>query len=370
MPDGTTTSTRGYTYDLDGRLLTVLDNGATIAVNTYQGAQLASVAYPAGPGNAGNGTALSQIRTNLAGATTGMTWDFGDQAPITEDVVRSQTGRILTNTLVDGTTTSKSAYSYDAAGRLIAATIPRHKLTYQYAATGGCGVNTMAGLSGNRTGYTDSLDGATPTTITSCYDHADRLTGTRVTNRQLDANPINGANLSTTTEHPPRPTKPRSTRACLPCRCPTTHTATPSASPTRSSATTPPTDTPAQLFPTARKSPTHGTPPIASCNAQPRTAQGSRPRSSSDSPARAHHRSYSTKHGCLRPIKWRFPAERPHSPQQAEPGHGPIRICMVISSPPRTKRASDRGAQILTIRSVNRWTQHLELLVAQARMTR
>ncbi|WP_179150684.1 PA14 domain-containing protein [Leifsonia sp. NCR5] len=202
MPDGTTTSTRGYTYDLDGRLLTVLDNGATIAINTYQGSQLASVAYPAGPGNAGNGTALSQIRTNLAGATTGMTWDFGDQAPITEDVVRSQTGRILTNTLADGTTTSKSAYSYDAAGRLIAATIPRHKLTYQYAATSGCGVNTMAGLSGNRTGYTDSLDGATPTTITSCYDHADRLTGTRVTNRQIDANPINGANLSTTTGAP------------------------------------------------------------------------------------------------------------------------------------------------------------------------
>lgn len=38
-----------------------------------------------------------------------------------------------------------------------------------------------AGLNGNRTGSSDVLDGGTPTTVRSCFDHADRLTSTTVT---------------------------------------------------------------------------------------------------------------------------------------------------------------------------------------------
>lgn len=78
----------------------------------------------------------------------------------------------------DGTTTGTSTYTYDAAGRLAAAAIPHHQLTYGYAGTGGCGADPAAGKNGNRTSFSDSLDGATAATTTYCYDNADRLTST------------------------------------------------------------------------------------------------------------------------------------------------------------------------------------------------
>ncbi|MCU1523680.1 MAG: hypothetical protein JWO18_574 [Microbacteriaceae bacterium] len=62
-------------------------------------------------------------------------------------------------------------------------------------ATGGCGVNTAAGADGNRTASSDSLDGGTPLTIQSCYDNADRLTGT-TTSATGTGNPVNAANLT------------------------------------------------------------------------------------------------------------------------------------------------------------------------------
>ncbi|KRC58605.1 hypothetical protein ASE14_18800 [Agromyces sp. Root81] len=59
--------------------------------------------------------------------------------------------------------------------------IPGHTLSYGFAATGGCGVNTGAGLNGNRTSSTDLPDGGSPVTTTYCYDQTDRLTSTAVT---------------------------------------------------------------------------------------------------------------------------------------------------------------------------------------------
>ena len=74
----------------------------------------------------------------------------------------------------------------------MSAAIPGHQLTYQYAPTGGCGPNVAAGRSGNRTGLVDAWTApgqATVTTTTaSCYDWADRLLSSTVTN------PIPGAN--------------------------------------------------------------------------------------------------------------------------------------------------------------------------------
>jgi hypothetical protein len=58
--------------------------------------------------------------------------------------------------------------------------IPRHTLSYGFAATIGC-TNNSAGLSGNRTSFSDTKDGAAPTTTTYCYDWADRLISTTVT---------------------------------------------------------------------------------------------------------------------------------------------------------------------------------------------
>jgi len=202
LPSGTMSSSREYTYDLDNRLIKTSDDGATISVNTYQGAQLASVAYPAGPGMAGNGTSLAQIHTNDAGVADGITWDFGDQGAIVEEAVRSQAGRVLVDTVEDGVTSQRYQYSYDAAGRLSTATIPRHQLEYDYGQDAGCGTNAFAGRSGNRTGFSDSLDGAPPTRIDYCYDAADRLTGTRVANPQPNSNPLGGANLSSTSGAP------------------------------------------------------------------------------------------------------------------------------------------------------------------------
>jgi len=66
-----------------------------------------------------------------------------------------------------------------------------------YAAASGCGANTAAGRDGNRTSFSDSKDGGTPTTVAYCYDWADRLTATTVTNAPVGASPVAGANLTT-----------------------------------------------------------------------------------------------------------------------------------------------------------------------------
>ena len=110
-------------------------------------------------------------------------------------VARSQSGRIVQQQTTRDGGTSTSTYGYDGAGRLVAASIPGHQLTYQYAATGGCGANTAAGASGNRTGLVDvyTAPGMTQVTTTStyCYDWADRLTSSTVTG------PVSGANSVT-----------------------------------------------------------------------------------------------------------------------------------------------------------------------------
>jgi RHS repeat-associated protein len=118
---------------------------------------------------------------------------------VADSVIRSQSGRILRNTLTDGATVDTSTYSYDAAGRLVHASIPRHELSYAFAATGGCGANTAAGRNGNRTSFTDVKDAGTPTTVAYCYDNADRLTATTVTGAPAGANPVAGGTLTAAT---------------------------------------------------------------------------------------------------------------------------------------------------------------------------
>jgi RHS repeat-associated protein len=200
--------TESYLYNIDGQVTQIshtVGSGAAnvIAVPTYDThGQLTSVSYPSGTGKAGNGTSLSAIIRDVnTNATTGMTWAFPAQNSVTDAVVRSQSGRILTDSLTDGSSAaSTSSYSYDPAGRLVSATIPGHQLTYGYAATGGCGANVAAGLDGNRTASSDAHNNGTTTVTTStayCYDNADRLTGTTVTNPVVGANPVAGTNLTT-----------------------------------------------------------------------------------------------------------------------------------------------------------------------------
>ena len=192
---GAASSTQVFTYDPDGKIELVKLDGTTIADPTYVNGLLDSVDYA-------NGTSLASITRALTGATTGISWAFPGQDSITDEVIRSQTGRILQNTLTDGAVASVSTYSYDAAGRLVQASIPRHDLSYAYASSGGCGPNAAAGKNGNRTGFTDVKDPGTideTTTSTSyCYDWADRLTATSTTNPPTGANPVTVGSLSAT----------------------------------------------------------------------------------------------------------------------------------------------------------------------------
>ncbi len=106
---------------------------------------------------------------------------------LSDGVVRSQSGRVLKDTMTDGAAAAEvSTYSYDAAGRLVAAAIPGHTLSYAFAGSGGCGANTAAGKDGNRTGFTD-VRGAVTSSVAYCYDNADRLTSTSVTNPPVGA---------------------------------------------------------------------------------------------------------------------------------------------------------------------------------------
>lgn len=109
---------------------------------------------------------------------------------------------MINGTLTDGPTIQTSPYTYDRVGRLLAAAVPRHQLTYDYNLTTGCtgvtGAVAGAGRNGNRMRTTDSLDGAAASTTTYCYDGADRLLGTSLTSPAAGASPVNSTNLSAT----------------------------------------------------------------------------------------------------------------------------------------------------------------------------
>ncbi len=121
---------------------------------------------------------------------------------VTDAVVRSQSGRILQNTLTDGSVVESSSYKYDAAGRLVSAVIPRHVLSYEFASTGGCVSNPNAGMNGNRTSFTDVQDGGTPSVTSYCYDYADRLVSTSATKPPVGASPVSAGTLTTVGPNP------------------------------------------------------------------------------------------------------------------------------------------------------------------------
>lgn len=128
-----------------------------------------------------------------------------EQADVTDSVIRSQSGRIVQNTLTDGGTTETSTYKYDGAGRLIKAVMvdnspatPQHELSYAYADSTPTCTNQAAGKNGNRTSFEDKKDDVVVTAINYCYDYADRLTATTPTVAQTGSNaPSGGVALST-----------------------------------------------------------------------------------------------------------------------------------------------------------------------------
>ncbi|MBD8729543.1 PA14 domain-containing protein, partial [Frigoribacterium sp. CFBP 13707] len=181
--------TQAFWYNADSQITRVTYDNAVLALPVYDRGELVSVSYPAGAGSLGNGSVLQSIQKNATGALTGLTWAFpNEQQPVTDQVVRSQSGRILTNTATSGAVSNVSSYGYDAAGRLVTAAIPRHQLTYSFA-NATCGA-TAAGRNGNRTSSTDVQDGGPVSVTTSCYDTSDRLLSTTVTAPPAAATPM------------------------------------------------------------------------------------------------------------------------------------------------------------------------------------
>ncbi|MDP9386507.1 MAG: RHS repeat protein [Actinomycetota bacterium] len=158
-----------FGYDPAGRLISHKLDGAVVAVPGYDAAgQLASVSYPSGTGNGGNGTSLSPISRDLAGRTTGLTWNLAG-ATVADSVTRSQSGKVTAQT-AEG---RASTFGYDGAGRLTSANVPGHSLTYGFAPSGGCGSAATAGKNTNRTSMVDNA-----VTTSYCYDAADKVTST------------------------------------------------------------------------------------------------------------------------------------------------------------------------------------------------
>jgi RHS repeat-associated protein len=161
-----------YTWNEASQLTNVKVDGVTVATPTWDAAaELASVAY-------GNGSRLEQLARNGSGKPTALTWKTS-ASTVVDTVTRSRDNRITDDVVTEnGKTAAAYAYSYDTVGRLVAATVPHHALTYRFDAANGCGPAKAAGANTNRTSSTDSRDGAPAVTTAYCYDDADRLLST------------------------------------------------------------------------------------------------------------------------------------------------------------------------------------------------
>lgn len=186
------TTTTAFEYDSDGKATKVLVDSVTYATVNYDSVgQLQNVSYSDGAAGA-----LTVAPPDGGGRVVGQSWTVPNLGTVTETVQRSQAGRIVQHsTTAPGVTVAPSTYAYDAAGRLVKASIPGHVLEYSFGPATGCAstANPDAGKNGNRTKLTDSYSrpGAAmvQSTTTYCYDHADRLRSTAVTN------PVSGADM-------------------------------------------------------------------------------------------------------------------------------------------------------------------------------
>ncbi|MFJ8475933.1 PA14 domain-containing protein [Kitasatospora sp. NPDC094011] len=166
------TSTVSYAWNDANQLTQVKVDGTVVATPAYTtAAELASVAY-------GNGSRLDSLTRNDSGKPTALAWKTV-ASTVVDTVTRSRDNRITDDAVTeDGRTTASYSYTYDPVGRLVAASVPHHRLTYRFDPAGGCGPAGSTGLNTNRTASTDSRDGAAAVTTTYCYDGADRLTAT------------------------------------------------------------------------------------------------------------------------------------------------------------------------------------------------
>ncbi|MEU6977829.1 PA14 domain-containing protein [Streptomyces sp. NPDC046371] len=165
-------STVSYAWNAANQLTQVKVDGVVVATPTWTtAAELASVAY-------GNGSRLDSLTRNGSGKPTALTWKTVEST-VVDTVTRSRDNRVTDDVVTEnGKNIATYSYTYDTVGRLVAATVPHHRLTYRFDPADGCGPARTTGLNTNRTASTDSRDGAPAVTTSYCYDAADRLTAT------------------------------------------------------------------------------------------------------------------------------------------------------------------------------------------------
>lgn len=147
------------------------------------------------------------------------------QESVTGSDVRSQSGRVVANSLTSGAQGYAARYQFDAASRMTQATlsvngVTDHVLDYGFASTGtACadanitGAVTNPGANGSRITFSDAhtVGGVTSTASTTyCYDAVDRLLGSVVSG---DLIPTRTRSLTVS----PWPTSP-TTRTATPRR--------------------------------------------------------------------------------------------------------------------------------------------------------
>ena len=163
--DGTRRTT-DYTYARDGQVATVTVNGHLLATNVYatDGTLVRT--------ELGNGAVqtFELVQNNNAKRNTTR---FPDGTTLSESMVRSPSGRLLSRTIAGPSGTSTYTYDYNADGRLIdtklVGTIPVQETRWQNAYTGPDGSN------GNRASKTTTRADGSATTTTFAYGADNRL---------------------------------------------------------------------------------------------------------------------------------------------------------------------------------------------------
>lgn len=157
-----------------GQTTSVALDGETVAEVTYDSAgRPSSYTYPGGTGDGGNGTSSDTLGYDSLGRAASLVWNQPGGTDITSDTrTYSLAGRVSDQS-IDGADANPSGanFTYDAAGRLTAASTAVTTFAYAFAPSGGCGANDDAGKNTNRTSMTVGT-----ATYTYCYDNADRLT--------------------------------------------------------------------------------------------------------------------------------------------------------------------------------------------------
>jgi hypothetical protein len=130
----------------------------------------------------GNASVLVDDITLMGNAwTEAGTTTSTPQDSVTDFVVRSQSGRIMKNVLTDGLAVETSTYSFDAAGRLVEAVIPRHVLSYSFGLLSGYWTGVAAAAALAAAGRAASTRSSTASSWAADTNQASKTEGGRET---------------------------------------------------------------------------------------------------------------------------------------------------------------------------------------------